>query len=152
MPKRKLEDHVSRTFSVKCSLGRVLASTQANVELSSSLRSAIESSVDRIHTLAVKGTLIATDVVLRLAEEGKALPPVEVQSWWYKCIASTGKLRGKRLVCKDADIESSARRLFPGGRGVSGYGPPMAFHRRDRQGLRYRLPEYGGVHIPQSSL
>lgn len=113
MPKRKLEDPVSRTFSVKCSLGRVLASIQANSELSSSLRSAIESAVDRIHTLAVKGTLIATDVVLRLADEGKVLPPVEVQSWWYKCFTSAGKLRGKRLTCKDADIESSARRLFP---------------------------------------
>lgn len=110
-----------RTFSVKCSLGRLLvppgavglqASNEAQREISTRLRAQIEASVEKLHVLAFKGSLVATDVLLRVAREGRPFPPVDDQQWWYRCISSCGTLNGKRKACKDADIEASAQALF----------------------------------------
>lgn len=121
MPKRKCDDaETGRTFSVKCSLGRLLVPCSSDpelaelehLEISRKLRTQIETSVERIHALAVKGTLVATDVLLRAAREGRPLPPVDEQSWWYKCLTSCGKLKGTKRASKDGEIERSAQALF----------------------------------------
>jgi hypothetical protein len=120
MAKRSADATAVETFSVKCSLGRLLAPPRAALqnareeqkEVSARLRDQIEASVEKLHSLAFKGSLVATDVLLRAAREGRPLPHVDDQQWWYQCIVSTGTLKGKRKARKDVDIETSAQALF----------------------------------------
>jgi len=121
MAKRSSDATASDSFSVKCSLGRLFVPPRAALlqtpseeqkEVATRLRVQIEASVEKLHALAFKGSLVATDVLLRAAREGRPFPPVDDQQWWYRCISSCGTLNGKRKACKDADIETSAQALF----------------------------------------
>ena len=68
--------------------------------------------MERYHAIAFKGSLVATDALLRAVEAGLPVPPVESQRWWYQSFVSCSSLRGSRQPCKDAVIEASAQALF----------------------------------------
>ncbi len=92
------------TTTIKCSLGRL--------ECTPDLRKQIEKVVEHLHVLAVRGSVVATETLLSELREGRC-PPVNEQSWWYRCFANCGALRGKRQTCKEDDsIENSIQRLF----------------------------------------
>ena len=91
-------------ITIKCSLGRL--------ECSPDLRRQIEKAVERLHVLAVRGSIVATETLLSELRGGRC-PPLNEQTWWYRCFANCGLLRGKRQICKEDDaIESSIQRLF----------------------------------------
>ena len=92
----------SRT--VKCSIGRLLCSRP--------LRLQIESVVERLQVLSVRGSLVAAEVVWRERAAGRC-PRVDDQTWWYRCFTSGGSLRGHLTTIKqDACIGEAASDLF----------------------------------------
>jgi hypothetical protein len=66
--------------------------------------------VQRLHVIAVKGSLLANDVALRLLQKGQ-LVPLQSQTWWYRCFTACGQLKNKRSVSKDPEIEASVQIL-----------------------------------------
>ena len=92
------------TTTIKCSLGRLGCSSE--------LRQQIEKVVERLHVLAVRGSIVATETLLTELRQGNC-PSAEEQSWWYRCFANCGALKGKRQICKeDVAIENSIQKLF----------------------------------------
>jgi hypothetical protein len=104
------------TTTVKCSL--------AGLRCSPDLKFEIEDAVRRVHSIAVKGSLVATQVLLSALEAGEALPDVGSQTWWYRCFCSCGVIQGRvagrprppreRKSSADLAIEAAAQELFAG--------------------------------------
>ena len=88
--------------TIKCALGRLRPSFQ--------IRSAIESTVEKLHVIALRGSFVATEAWLASADD----PPVINQTWWFRCFASTySTKRGKGDVGDDA-INAARDKLFAG--------------------------------------
>ena len=92
--------------SVKLALGRLLPSTP--------IRTQIERDAQTIQVLAVRGSLVATTVLLKTLRNGHACPPVQDPTWWRNCISVCGYTHGRppsqteQLVA----IQDVAKELF----------------------------------------
>ena len=82
------------TFTIKCALGRLRPSLQ--------LRAAIENTVEMMHSIALRGSYVATEAWLASGDA----PPVVNQTWWFRCFASTYTTRRKPSDVGDAAIAS----------------------------------------------
>ena len=104
----------SRTVTVKCSLARLQCHPDLLFE--------IEDAVRRLHDVAIRGSLVATQTVLDALNGGEEVPAVHDQQWWYRCFTACGTLTGRRpgcrreskerQPCKDEGIERAAQSLF----------------------------------------
>jgi len=104
----------SRTVTVKCSLSRLRCHPDLLFE--------IEDAVRRLHDVAIRGSLVATQTLLDALDRGEAVPAVHDQQWWYRCFTACGTLTGRRpgcrrgdqerKPCKDEGIERAVQSLF----------------------------------------
>ena len=91
-------------YTVKCSLARLGATPE--------VRRQIDIHVARHHTLALRGSHVASHTALRMLRAG-ATPAITEQNWWNRCFNSCGTLKGRRNMCtKDPEIERSIQELF----------------------------------------
>jgi hypothetical protein len=66
-----------------------------------------------MHFIAVRGTLVANDVALRLLQQDTPVPFYD-QKWWHRCFAEVCGLKGKSVDFATENIQRSVRNLFPG--------------------------------------
>ena len=89
------------------------------------LRYEIDDCVKRLHSIAIKGSLVATQVLLVTLENGESVPVIGNQTWWNRCFTSCGIIEGRdpcrphsgirsRKSSSDPAIEEASKILFSG--------------------------------------
>ena len=101
-----MADGCQGSSSVKLALGRLLPSTP--------IRTQIERDVQTIQVLAVRGSLVATTVLLKTLRNGDACPRVQDPTWWRNCISVCGYTnRGRPSQTEQlVAIQDVAKELF----------------------------------------
>ena len=94
--------------TIKCALGRLQPSVQ--------LRSAIESTVERLHVIALRGSFVATEAWTTSSDN----PPLINQTWWFRCFASTYSTRRGTGDVGDEAVNAARDKLFAGVSPVKG--------------------------------
>ena len=98
------------TFSRKVALGRLLPSL--------TMRDQIERTLEVMQTMAVRGSLVATTILLRHMESGSPCPPINNSNWWSRCLKVCGRKLSmdnnpiKRIHGPLEEPEGVARELF----------------------------------------
>ena len=101
----------NKYLTVKCSLGALGAQPK--------IRKALEKLAHVYHRLALRGSLVATDVATKafLADN---VCKVFSTTWWNRCYNSCGHLKGKPNLCTADDaINASVQQLFGGSTRIS---------------------------------
>lgn len=93
-------DDDGRQRTIKCALGRLQPSIQ--------LRSAIESTVERLHVIALRGSFVATEAWTASTDN----PPLIDQTWWFRCFASTYSTKRGKCDVGDEAINAAREKLF----------------------------------------
>ena len=102
----EMSDDSRGSSSVKLALGRLLPSTP--------IRNQIERDAQTIQILAVRGSLLATTLLLKTLKRGEACPRVQDATWWRNCISVCGYAHGTQPKPTEqlAAAQDIAKELF----------------------------------------
>ncbi len=93
-------------FALKVGLGRLLPCE--------ALRDQIERTAEALQALALRGSLVATTVVLEELRQERPCPRINTATWWRTCVTSCGRLERRQLTSSSPTILATANRLFSG--------------------------------------